>query len=58
MIRPGKPAAARQQRITQAAAARRMVKEAKAADHYNTDDQRHSAFGRLLSWLRRSGPGG
>jgi hypothetical protein len=50
-------AALRQERITEAAAARRMVEEA-SDDDYNTDDHRHSAFGRVLSWLRRSGPGG
>jgi hypothetical protein len=50
-------AALRQERINQAAAARRMLEEA-SDDDYNTDDQRHSAFGRVLSWLWRSGPGG
>jgi hypothetical protein len=52
-------AAIRQERMYQAAAVRQMVKEARASDvGYNTDDQRHSAFGRLLAWLRRGSPGG
>jgi hypothetical protein len=49
--------ALRRERIAQAAAARQMVKEASDAD-YNADYQRRSAFGRLLAWLRRSGPRG
>jgi hypothetical protein len=49
-------AAARQDRINRAAVARQMVKEASDDDSY-TDYQRHSAFGRLLSWLRRRPPG-
>jgi GTP1/Obg family GTP-binding protein len=49
-------AALRQERINQADAARRMLEQA-SDDDYNTDDQRRSAFGRVLSWLRRSGRG-
>ena len=50
-------AAEREQRLHQAAAVRQMAKGASNDDH-NADDQRHSALGRLLAWLRRSSPGG
>ena len=46
-------AAMRQERIAQVAAARAMVKEA-FRDDYNGDDQRRSAFSRLLARLRRN----
>jgi hypothetical protein len=46
----------REQHLHQAAAARQMPKE--TSDDDANADKRHSAFGRLLAWLRRSSRGG